>query len=90
MPQDHEFCEPLRVFAPNKRAESFILCSLRVSRTAMQEWLDTKDGEFARFDIRVKDPERSFPWPEWGSATPFATVNSWQPKPREDVDEPAF
>lgn len=89
-----EFCDPLRVFAPNEKAAKFILCSLRISKTAMIEWLAKKDeadpnNEFVRLDIRVNDPNRTFEWPTWEPATPFAVVNSWKPTPKPEETPPS-
>ena len=85
-PKEYEFCPALRAFAPREKAASFILLNLVVHREEMIEWLSKKEDEDVRFDIRVTDASRSFPWPVWGAATPFATVNAWKPKPRGDYD----
>ena len=86
---EHQFCEPLRVFAPNEKAASFILLSLKITVAEMIEYLAKKEEageEFLRLDVRVADPTRTFPWPLWGSSKPYATVNTWKPKPRGDYD----
>jgi hypothetical protein len=83
---EHEFCDAFRVFAPNEKAAAFILLNVRVNVVEMIEWLSKQDEageEFARFDVRVKDPTRNFDFPSWGAAAPYATVNRWTPKPRE-------
>ena len=88
--KEYEFCEAIRVFAPNERAESFIMANVKVEITEMIEWL-AKKGEngddSVRFDLRVSDPTRSFVFPTWGKdAKPFLVVNTWKPKPRGDYD----
>ena len=83
---EHEFCDAVRVFAPNEKAASFILLNIRINVVEMIEWLAKQDEageEFARLDVRVKDSAKVFDFPQWGSAQPFATVNTWKPKPRE-------
>ena len=88
-PKDYEFCEAIRIFAPNEKAASFIMANVRMDIAEMIEWL-TKKGEngddSVRFDLRVSDPTRSFVFPTWGAAKPFLVVNTWKPKLRGDYD----
>lgn len=80
MPQKHEFCEPVRVFAPHKKAEGFILVNLKINRRDMINWLEERDSEFVRLDVRVTDHARIFSWPQWSDDTrPYTTVNNWAP-----------
>ena len=85
----HEFCEAIRVFAPNEKAQSFILANVKVDIAEMIEWLSQKSengDDSVRFDLRVTDPTRSFVFPTWGGAKPFFSVNTWKPKLRGDYD----
>jgi len=87
--KQYEFCEAIRVFAPNEKAQSFILANIKIDIAEMIEWLAKKaeaGEESVRLDVKVKDPTRSFVFPQWGEARPFATVNTWKPKPRGDYD----
>jgi hypothetical protein len=87
---EQEFCEPLRVFAPNEKAASFILVNVKINVVEMIEWLAKQDeagDEFARLDIRVRDPNKNFSWPAWGTAAPYITVNRWKPKPQTQEGE---
>tara|TARA_R110000751_G_scaffold44864_5_gene102321 strand:+ start:359 stop:673 length:315 start_codon:yes stop_codon:yes gene_type:complete len=82
-----EFCEAIRIFAPNEKAQSFILATIKIDIAEMVKWLAKKaesGDESVRLDVKVKDPTRSFNFPQWGAAKPFATVNSWKPKPSGD------
>jgi|GEM_PF-2583170 hypothetical protein len=84
-----EFCEAIRIFAPNEKAQSFILATIKIDIAEMVEWLAKKaeaGEESVRLDVKVKDPTRSFDFPQWGEAKPFATVNNWKPKPSGDYD----
>jgi hypothetical protein len=87
--KQYEFCEAIRVFAPNEKAQSFILANVKIDAAAMIEWLTKKlesGDESVRFDLRVTDPTRTFVFPTWAAAKPFMAVNTWKPKPRGDYD----
>ena len=87
--KEYEFCEAIRVFAPNEKAASFILANVKIDAVEMIEWLSKKlenGDESVRLDLRVTDPTRSFVFPTWGAAKPFLAVNTWKPKPRGDYD----
>ena len=87
--KQYEFCEAIRVFAPNEKAAGFILANVKIDAAEMIEWLREKledSEEPVRLDLRVTDPTRSFVFPAWATAKPFLAVNNWKPKPRGDYD----
>lgn len=92
-----EFCDAFHIYAPNEKAQSFILANIKIDIVEMIEWLSKKaegGADSVRLDVKVKDPTGGYAFPQWGSAKPFATVNNWKPTPRpaeEKVgNEPAF
>lgn len=87
--KEYEFCEAIRVFAPNEKAAAFILANVKIDAAEMIKWLSAKlenGDESVRFDLRVTDPTRSFVFPTWATAKPFLVVNTWKPTPRGDYD----
>jgi hypothetical protein len=89
-----EFCDAISIYAPNAKAESFILANIVIDAVEMIEWLSKKaegGSERVRLDLKVKDTSGQFRFPQWGDAKPFATVNNWKPTPRpQEGDGDAF
>lgn len=71
-----EFVSGLSFKAPNENAPEYVKAKGSIKRADLIAWLNTKDGEWVNFDVKVSNGGK------W-----YAAVDNW--KPNKGQDKPA-
>lgn len=82
MANDIEFINGLSFKAPNENAPEYVKAKGSIKRAELIAWLQTKDGEWVNFDLKVSNGGK------W-----YAAVDNWKPNgngsPRNNAPHPA-
>ena len=82
MANDIEFINGLSFKAPNENAPEYVKAKGSIKRAELIAWLQTKDGEWVNFDLKVSNGGK------W-----YAAVDNWKPNgngtPRNNAPQPA-
>ena len=82
MANDIEFINGLSFKAPNENAPEYVKAKGSIKRAELIAWLQTKDGEWVNFDLKVSNGGK------W-----YAAVDNWKPNgngtPRNNAQKPS-
>ena len=82
MANDIEFINGLNFKAPNENAPEYVKAKGSIKRAELIAWLQTKDGEWVNFDVKVSQGGKY-----------YAAVDNWKPNgngsPRNNAPQPA-